>query len=212
MDADLVRFPAGELPALAAGKMVGGVVPPARARRGNRDDGDAASAILRFSFPAAGSRENKASRTAPASPNRRTPRGGAVTNSKLEGLEGTSGPATEPASADASLGALVAPEATSGRAGGAPESRRANPNAFGAGGRFRNTSELRNATRVGSAKRAPPKTAAKKTKGGATLLGSFRVPGLGAFGKASEGAAGTAGDGGDAFGNEAEFARAELSE
>jgi hypothetical protein len=209
MDADLARFPAGDLPALAAGKMVGGVVPPARARRGKRDDGDAASAILRFSFPAAGSREIKSSRTAPASPNRRTPCGGAVTNSKLEG---PSGPATELASADASLGALVAPEATSGRAGGAPESRRANPNAFGAGGRFRNTSELRNAARVGSAKRAPPKAAAKKTKGGTTLLGSFRVPGLGAFGKASEGAAGTAGDGGDAFGIEAEFARAELSE
>lgn len=116
---------------------------------------------------------------------------------------------------DASLESLVAPEATSGNAGGAPESRRTNPNAFGAGGRFRNTSELRNATRKceeGNAKRAPSKAAAKKIKGGATLLGSFRVPGLGAFGKASEGAAGTAGDGGDAFGIEHEFARAELSE
>jgi hypothetical protein len=179
--------------------MVGGVVPPARARRGKRDDElPAASAIRRFSFPAAGSREIKASRTAPASPKR---------------LETPSGPATEPASADASLESLVAPEATEAmRAGGAPESRRTNPNAFGAGGRFRNTSELRNAARVGNAKRAPSKAAAKKMKGGATLLGSFRVPGLGAFGNESEGAAGTAGDGGDAFGIEAEFARAELSE
>ena len=107
----------------------------------------------------------------------------------------------------------MAPEATEAmRAGGAPESRRTNPNAFGAGGRFRNTSELRNAARVGNAKRAPSKAAAKKMKGDATLLGSFRVPGLGAFGNESEGAAGTAGDGGDAFGIEAEFARAELSE
>ena len=202
MDADLASMSdlaSGKTVASSAGKMVGGVVPPARARRGKRDDElPAASAIRRFSFPAAGSREIKASRTAPASPKR---------------LETPSGPATEPASADASLESLVAPEATEAmRAGGAPESRRTNPNAFGAGGRFRNTSELRNAARVGNAKRAPSKAAAKKMKGGATLLGSFRVPGLGAFGNESEGAAGTAGDGGDAFGIEAEFARAELSE
>ena len=202
MDADLAsmsELASGKTVASSAGKMVGGVVPPARARRGKRDDElPAASAIRRFSFPAAGSREIKASRTAPASPKR---------------LETPSGPATEPASADASLESLVAPEATEAmRAGGAPESRRTNPNAFGAGGRFRNTSELRNAARVGNAKRAPSKAAAKKMKGGATLLGSFRVPGLGAFGNESEGAAGTAGDGGDAFGIEAEFARAELSE
>ena len=202
MDADLASMSdlaSGKTVASSAGKMVGGVVPPARARRGKRDDElPAASAIRRFSFPAAGSREIKASRTAPASPKR---------------LETPSGPATEPASADASLESLVAPEATEAmRAGGAPESRRTNPNAFGAGGRFRNTSELRNAARVGNAKRAPSKAAAKKMKGDATLLGSFRVPGLGAFGNESEGAAGTAGDGGDAFGIEAEFARAELSE
>ena len=202
MDTDLASMSdlaSGKAVASSAGKMVGGVVPPARARRGKRDDElPAASAIRRFSFPAAGSREIKASRTAPASPKR---------------LETPSGPATEPASADASLESLVAPEATEAmRAGGAPESRRTNPNAFGAGGRFRNTSELRNAARVGNAKRAPSKAAAKKIKGGATLLGSFRVPGLGAFGNESEGAAGTAGDGGDAFGIEAEFARAELSE
>ena len=203
MDADLAsmsELASGKTVASSAGKMVGGVVPPARARRGKRDDElPAASAIRRFSFPAAGSRETKASRTvAETSPKR---------------LETPSGPATEPASADASLESLVAPEATEAmRAGGAPESRRTNPNAFGAGGRFRNTSELRNAARVGNAKRAPSKAAAKKMKGGATLLGSFRVPGLGAFGNESEGAAGTAGDGGDAFGIEAEFARAELSE
>ena len=202
MDTDLASMSdlaSGKAVASSAGKMVGGVVPPARARRGKRDDElPAASAIRRFSFPAAGSREIKASRTAPASPKR---------------LETPSGPATEPASADASLESLVAPEATEAmRAGGAPESRRTNPNAFGAGGRFRNTSELRNAARVGNAKRAPSKAAAKKIKGGATLLGSFRVPGLGAFGNESEGAAGTAGDGGDAFGIEHEFARAELSE
>ena len=203
MDADLASMSdlaSGKTVASSAGKMVGGVVPPARARRGKRDDElPAASAIRRFSFPAAGSRETKASRTvAETSPKR---------------LETPSGPATEPASADASLESLVAPEATEAmRAGGAPESRRTNPNAFGAGGRFRNTSELRNAARVGNAKRAPSKAAAKKMKGDATLLGSFRVPGLGAFGNESEGAAGTAGDGGDAFGIEAEFARAELSE
>ena len=203
MDADLAsmsELASGKTVASSAGKMVGGVVPPARARRGKRDDElPAASAIRRFSFPAAGSRETKASRTvAETSPKR---------------LETPSGPATEPASADASLESLVAPEATEAmRAGGAPESRRTNPNAFGAGGRFRNTSELRNAARVGNAKRAPSKAAAKKMKGDATLLGSFRVPGLGAFGNESEGAAGTAGDGGDAFGIEAEFARAELSE
>ena len=203
MDTDLASMSdlaSGKAVASSAGKMVGGVVPPARARRGKRDDElPAASAIRRFSFPAAGSRETKASRTvAETSPKR---------------LETPSGPATEPASADASLESLVAPEATEAmRAGGAPESRRTNPNAFGAGGRFRNTSELRNAARVGNAKRAPSKAAAKKMKGDATLLGSFRVPGLGAFGNESEGAAGTAGDGGDAFGIEAEFARAELSE
>ena len=222
MDADLgsmSELAATKAVASSAGKMVGGVVPPARARRGKRDDElPAASAIRRFSFPATGSRETKDSRTQGlASPKRRTPCGGAVTNStNSSGHEGPSGPpTTEPASVDASLESLVAPEATSGNAGSAPESRRTNPNAFGAGGRFRNTSELRNATRKceeGNAKRAPSKAAAKKIKGGATLLGSFRVPGLGAFGKASEGAAGTAGDGGDAFGIEHEFARAELSE
>ena len=73
-----------------------------------------------------------------------------------------------------------------------------------AGGQFRNTSELR---RAGTARRRTPQSAAAKTS---TLLGSFRVPGLGAFGKGS--ASSSAGIAGDAFGVEAEFARAKLSE
>ena len=73
-----------------------------------------------------------------------------------------------------------------------------------AGGQFRNTSELR---RAGTARRRTPQSAAAKTS---TLLGSFRVPCLGAFGK---GSASTAAEiAGDAFGVEAEFARAKLSE
>jgi hypothetical protein len=74
-----------------------------------------------------------------------------------------------------------------------------------AGGQFRNTSELR---RAGTARRRTPQSPqnAKTT----TLLGSFRVPGLGAFGKGS--ASSSAEIAGDAFGVEAEFARAKLSE
>jgi hypothetical protein len=74
-----------------------------------------------------------------------------------------------------------------------------------AGGQFRNTSELR---RAGTARRRTPQSPQNaKTS---TLLGSFRVPGLGAFGK---GSASTAAEiAGDAFGVEAEFARAKLSE
>jgi hypothetical protein len=74
-----------------------------------------------------------------------------------------------------------------------------------AGGQFRNTSELR---RAGTARRRTPQS--PKNAKTSTLLGSFRVPGLGAFGK---GSASTAAEiAGDAFGVEAEFARAKLSE
>ena len=78
----------------SAGKMVGGVdaarARAARARRASR-----CAAIRRCSFPATGSRETKASNCGLASPKRRTPCGGAVTNStNSSGHEGRAGPPT----------------------------------------------------------------------------------------------------------------------
>ena len=113
---------------------------------------------------------------------------------------------TEPRAADAS--AFRAPATPFGvrgadaMAGDAPERRR--DAAPSAGVHFRHTSESRNAP--GGAKRLNAAYAKR-----ATLLGSFRVPGPGAFAKGSQAHAAVK-DGGVAFGVEADFARADSSE
>ena len=132
-----------------------------------------------------------------------TPRRGFAT-----GEEATAGAAdeTEPRAADAS--AFRAPATPFGvrgadaMAGDAPERRR--DAAPSAGVHFRHTSESRNAP--GGAKRLNAAYAKR-----ATLLGSFRVPGPGAFAKGSQAHAAVK-DGGVAFGVEADFARADSSE
>ena len=153
MDADLAsmsELAATKAVASSAGKMVGGVVPPARARGKRDDELPAASAIRRFSFPATGSREiegfaNQASRRRNvarlAAERSRTRRTRAVT----KGLQGLRRRSRRPWMRRSNRWWRRRRRAET--RGGAPESRRTNPNAFGAGGRFRNTSELRNATR-----------------------------------------------------------------